>query len=121
MSALMSALMPTTDELIERIKAATRDVERQIAALDGEAESAAPKLAKYTIVAWERGGLELPIVFSRDIPHRNMVPMGMTPISAGFVITHKGRVTVPGIGSETLKLDPRPRDREILANFLSLE
>jgi hypothetical protein len=75
-------------------------------------------LRKYIIVADDAGN-EHPLVFAREIQHNRAVPAHMQPVSAGFVVLHQGRVMIPAIGSESLRLDPRPQDKNILQTFLS--
>ena len=111
MSALVSALLPTHAFLADCIKGAPLPVRAE----------PAPSIAKYLIVQERPGAPEQPIVFSRDIAHAAMLPMGLVCLSAGFLTIYAGGVIVPFIGSETLRLDPRPQDRDLLARFLSLK
>ncbi len=76
------------------------------------------KHAKYVIVG--HFGLELPIIFSPTIEH-NYVIGHLKPISAGFC--HKdgqGNYTVSG-SSDSLKLNSRPEDANILNYLLLLD
>lgn len=76
-------------------------------------------ITKYIILRDDQGQ-EHPLIFSGDIQHSAAVPQGgFTPISAGFCMFHDGRVLIPALGSDSLSLDPRPQDKDILATFLS--
>jgi hypothetical protein len=72
---------------------------------------------KYVIVS--KDGNEYPVSFHGAIKHRYMVPQGFTPVSAGFYMVFGGRVVVAtGIGSDSLKIGPRPQDREMLQRMI---
>ena len=72
--------------------------------------------AKYVIL--KVGGKEHLVIFDNELQHCQMVPPGTVPVSAGFFIVEKGQLIIPQIGSETLKLDPRPGDKALIAELL---
>lgn len=74
-------------------------------------------IRKYVIVADDRGR-EHPIVFSNSIPHSTVIPEGFHPVAAGFVVRFEGSLCIPDLGSDSLHLDPRPQDKQLLAAFL---
>lgn len=71
---------------------------------------------KYVIVRF--GDSEYCIVFSNQLPHRRMVPLGTIPVSAGFLAIYNGSIKVFEDGSESLHLGPRPGDVDMLHAFL---
>jgi len=50
-----------------------------------------------------------------------MVPMGHRAVSAGHLVVFNGVLKVSDVGSDTLGLNPRPQDAELLIKFLSLK
>ena len=74
--------------------------------------------AKYLILRDVAGSKHV-AMFDGAIEHRAMVPAGMTPLSAGFVMISGDQIIIPAIGSDTLGLEPRPGDKQRLAAFLN--
>ena len=66
--------------------------------------------AKYIILR-DLTGREIVAMFDGSIPHSDMVPGGMTPVSAGFVMISGDQVIIPEIGSDSLGLNPLPGDK----------
>ncbi len=75
--------------------------------------------AKYIILR-DLTGREIVAMFDGSIPHSDMVPGGMTPVSAGFVMISGDQVIIPEIGSDSLGLNPLPGDKPRLAAFINL-
>jgi hypothetical protein len=88
------------------------------AALTPEAPEEDP-IRKFVVVV-NYDGREHPIVFSRALQHNSILPQGMKPVSAGFVLVHDGIIRVlENFDSTTLNLGPRPQDQALLKSFLS--
>lgn len=79
-----------------------------------------PRILKY-IILQDNNGHEHPVLFSQDIQHSNAVPRDFDgkPISAGFVMFHKGRPLIPLMPSESLNLWPRAQDKDILSSLIN--
>lgn len=124
---LLSTLMPTHTMLATAAAAAS--VPSVPSVPSGLRVSASPRedhppvrdpIRKYVILRDPVTGDEHPIIFSRQIQHSTMVPPGMRPVSAGFILIWNGRVQIPeSFDSESLHLGPRPQDKDIITNFLS--
>ena len=84
---------------------------------DSPAWSASQSGPHKYIIARDYLGRERVIVFSRDLPHNAMLPPNHDAISAGFVAVYAGNLILPNIGSDTLNLEPRPRDKQLLKAF----
>lgn len=83
------------------------------------------RLMKYVVVADPFAAAEQPkerpILIDRDIQHSHVVPKGWRAVSGGFVVLCGGLLrVVPGHGSESLHVMPRPQDEELLRNTLAL-
>jgi len=74
-------------------------------------------IAKYIIIAGQDGE-PAPILFPATITRRDALPAGSTPLSAGFLLVSPPDVVIPQIGSDSLRLEPQPRDRALIARFL---
>lgn len=106
----LDALAPTTAALHRHIAAAVPPVP-SIPADDS------PRMLKYIILE-APDGTESVLLFSRSLQHRDALPESLRPISAGFVILYDQKISVPKIGSDTLRLDPRPQDHQIISALL---
>jgi hypothetical protein len=113
MKSAYETLLPTHAGLARVVNA---NIPRS-AAVATTTEHAAPSMRKYVIVLQD--GAERLILFSREIQHRSVVPAGARPVSAGFVLTFEGRAVIPAVGSDSLSLDPRPQDKQLIEAFLS--
>jgi hypothetical protein len=72
------------------------------------------------VILQDQDGAEHPIVFSRHIQHNTVVPRGFKAVSAGFALIRNGRVLIlDQFGSESLNLNPRSQDKEIIQKFIS--
>lgn len=72
------------------------------------------------IIVRDAAGREHPVIFSRDLVHRTMVPPGFNPVSAGFLLIAGGRLKVlEAFESSSLNLKPRPQDEALLTSFMS--
>jgi hypothetical protein len=119
----LTALMPTHAAIAEHLATAPGDrpcasVEVRDQSPVARAASAPISFCKYVILSQD--DREYPLVFSQDIQHSSMVPLGYKAVGAGFVLICGTQVRViEGHGSSTLHLDPRPQDQGILRTFLS--
>lgn len=80
-------------------------------------ESSDP-IRKFVIVR-DEAGREHPVIFSRDLVHKTMVPQDTTPVSAGFLFLSGGSLKVlSAFESSSLNLKPRPQDEALLTSFM---
>ena len=113
MSALLSALMP--------LHAARADAALPTAKPETASFCTPPmQFSKYLIFTRYPGTSEVITIFSAEIQHSDMLPMGAVAISAGFLAIACGQIIVPQIGSTTLNKIPRPCDAARLREFLNL-
>jgi hypothetical protein len=81
-------------------------------------ESDSPTHCKYITVESPAGEI-LPILFHHKLQHRDAVPEGLRPVSAGFVMILGGHLVIPAIDSTTLNLGPKPNDEQLLNALLN--
>ncbi len=116
------SLLPTFAAMNRHIaKAMTETASSDPAPCQSAQSVSHPTMHKYVVVRpifHDTAPPERLIVFDKEIQHRTMVPEGTRAVSAGFVALYHGQVIVPQIGSETLGLDPRPQDKQLLTHFL---
>ena len=80
------------------------------------------KKSKYIIFEM-RGGLEVPMVFSPLIQHREITVVGGKPISAGFCSLDEHEPYYDSVYGESisLKLKSRKEDADILNKYLEYD
>ena len=76
------------------------------------------QLHKYVVLKDPADGGERALVFSRQLRHADLVPAGFKPVGAGFVYLLP-EVRVLEVGSDSLGIGPRRKDRTLLAAFLN--
>lgn len=115
----LTALMPTHAAIAEHLATAPGASPCEFVSVRGVSVEPSPiSFCKYVILSQD--DREYPLVFSQDIQHSSMVPLGYKAVGAGFVLICGSQVRViEGHGSSTLRLDPRPQDQAILRTFLS--
>lgn len=76
-------------------------------------------MLKYVVVRTALDS-EAPILFPSTLRHCDMVPSGAEPVSAGFALLYEDSLVIPAIGSDTLGLDPRHQDFDLLRSTFGL-
>ena len=113
----MQALMPTHAAFACAV--ASTPAERPNCFLADAAPTASDPIRKFIIVR-DAAGREHPVIFSRDLVHKTMVPPDTTPVSAGFLLIAGGSLKVlAAFESSSLNLKPRPQDEALLTSFMS--
>lgn len=113
----MQALMPTHAALLSSAQSASSADSSPLRASAPPCESSDP-IRKYVIVR-DQAGREHPVIFSRDLVHKTMVPPDTTPVSAGFLLLSGSVIRVlKDFDSSSLHLSPRPNDEALLKSFL---
>jgi hypothetical protein len=108
----LSAIAPTTAAL-------HRHVARAATKTNPNPEGVASSLLKYVILR-DATGAEHIIIFSAAIQHSAMVHYDCATVAAGFILTLDDLLSVPDIGSDTLGIGPRKKDKQLIAAFLGL-
>jgi hypothetical protein len=77
-------------------------------------------IRKYIILAHPTGdGPEQVLLFDRDVQHIDALPRYRVALSAGYcIVTGDSRVILMEFPSHTLRLGPRPQDKQILQQFI---
>jgi len=76
-------------------------------------------MLKYVVVRTALDS-EAPILFPPTLRHCDMVPSGAKPVSAGFALLYEDSMVIPAVGSDTLGLDPRHQDFDLLRSTFGL-
>lgn len=77
------------------------------------------KPVKYLIIPND-DGTESPIIFDGKLKHKDVADkLGIKPVSAGFIIIPHGHMFC-GEGSESLNVESRPHDKELIQKFLGM-
>lgn len=113
----LQALMPTHAAFACAVT--STPAERPNCFLADAAPTASDPIRKFIIVR-DPDGAEHPVIFSRALVHRTMVPPGTTPVSAGFLlVTGNSLKVLTHFDSSSLNLSPRPGDEALLQSFLN--
>lgn len=78
-----------------------------------------PTHCKYITVESPNGQI-VPILFHAALQHRDAVPDGLRPVSAGYVMIYDNCVVIPqNIDSTTLNLGPKKQDLSLIKQLLN--
>ncbi len=111
--SIIDAVMPNTAALHRHVAHAA-----SVKSVSSVAKKRDPQHAKYIVVKTPTGP-PLPILFSKGLQHKDMVPPGHTAISAGYVLILAGEICIPPIDSFSLCIGPKPEDKRLLSQLLN--
>jgi hypothetical protein len=82
-------------------------------------------LRKYIVFTFgdrfDQAAQEYVVIFDREVRHQSMLPEHARALSAGFfIVAAPGKVVIPSVGSDSLSLEPRPEDKTLIEQFLSV-
>ena len=86
--------------------------------VESVAKKDGPHLLKYITVESPSGKI-VPILFPTALSHKDALPDGLRPVSAGFVVLYQGTIAFTDIGSDTLNLNPKPADQALIRTLLN--